>query len=107
MADTFGRHFVDGLEPRLTTPRLGKLYANALTFALPLLKGEVDIVDLMLIEGIRIFYPNLYAEIRGNPDLFLKQAQAQNQNVFAQAPQESPSTPYLSVACLRPLSKNA
>jgi len=90
MADTFGRHFVDGLEPRLTTPRLGKLYANALTFALPLLKDEVDIVDLMLIEGIRIFYPNLYAEIRRNPDLFLKQAQAQNQNALGQAPQESP-----------------
>jgi len=37
-----------------------------------LLKGEVDIVDLMLIEGIRIFYPNLYAEIRGNPVFVLK-----------------------------------
>lgn len=88
MADTFGRHFVDGVEPRLTTPRLAKLYANALTFALPLLKGEVDIVDLMLIEGIRIFYPDLYTEIRSNPDLFLKKAE--NQNAFAQQAQESP-----------------
>jgi hypothetical protein len=70
--DAFVRHFVDGLEPRLQTPRLAKLYANALGFALPLLKGEVDIVDLMLIEGIRVFYPKLYEAIRDQPDLFLR-----------------------------------
>jgi hypothetical protein len=70
--DAFVRHFVDGLEPKLETPRLAKLYTNALTFSLPLLKGEVDIADLMLIEGIRVFYPKLYAAIRANPDLFLQ-----------------------------------
>ncbi|HYM44420.1 MAG TPA: hypothetical protein VET46_16810 [Steroidobacteraceae bacterium] len=47
---------------------------NALAFALPLLKGEAHPVDLMLIEGIRIFYPKLYATIRDNPDEFLKSA---------------------------------
>jgi KAP family P-loop domain len=70
-ADAYGRHFVDGLEPGLDTPRRGKVYVNALTFSLPLLKGEVDPVDLMLIEGIRVFYPKLYFEIRDNEDLFL------------------------------------
>lgn len=69
--DTFVRRFVDGLEQKLATPRLAKLYGNALTFSLPLLKGEADPVDLMLVEGIRVFYPHLYARIRDNPDHFL------------------------------------
>ncbi len=70
----FVRHFVDGIEPQLQTPRQAKLYGNALAFALPLLKGEAHPVDLMLIEGVRVFYPKLYGVIRDNPDLFLKAA---------------------------------
>ncbi len=70
--DAFVRHFIDGIEPRLNTPRQAKLYTNALAFALPILKGEVHPVDHMLIEGIRIFYPKLYANIRDNPEYFLK-----------------------------------
>lgn len=70
--DVFSRHFVDGLEPKLETPRLAKLYTNALMFALPLVKGEVNIAEFMLIEGVRVLYPKLYAAIRENPDLFLK-----------------------------------
>lgn len=70
--DAFVRHFNDGFWPCLQTPRRAKLYANALTFALPILKGEVNPVDLMLIEGIRVFYPALYAGIRDNPELFLR-----------------------------------
>lgn len=70
-ADAFMRHFVDGLERKLTTPRVAKLYTNSLMFALPLLKGEVNTMNLMLIEGIRVLYPTLYAAIRDNPSLFL------------------------------------
>lgn len=70
--DAFIRHFVDGLEPRLSTPRVAKLYTNALMFALPLLKGEVNVMNLMLIEGIRVLYPRLYAAIRDNPAMFLE-----------------------------------
>jgi predicted KAP-like P-loop ATPase len=69
-ADQYVRHFVEGIEPRLQTPRMCKRYANALIFALPILKDEVNPVDLMLIEGIRVFYPALYKFIRKNRDLF-------------------------------------
>lgn len=72
--DAFVRHFIDGLEPQLRTPRQAKRYVNALTFALPILKGEVNPVDQMLIEGVRVFYPLLYATIRDNPDIFLGNA---------------------------------
>lgn len=84
MVDTFTRYFVDGLEHRLTTPRLAKLYSNALTFSLPLLKGEVNVVDLMLIEGVRILYPHLYATIRDNPDAFLKRDENEHRRLFNQ-----------------------
>lgn len=70
----FVRHFVDGLELRLTTPRQAKRYGNALAFALPILKGEVNPVDQMLIEGIRVFYAKLYVLIRENPEIFLGQS---------------------------------
>lgn len=67
----FARHFFDCLEIRIQTPRMAKRYANALVFSLPILKGEVNPVDLMLIEGIRVFYPRLYDVVRSNPEVFL------------------------------------
>jgi len=70
--EAFARHFVDGLEPRVSTPRQAKLYGNGLLFALPILKGEVNPVDQMLVEGIRIFYPHVYDMIRENPEYVLK-----------------------------------
>ncbi len=41
-----------GLLARLQTPRMVKRYSNALVFALPILRGEVNSVDLILIEGM-------------------------------------------------------
>jgi predicted KAP-like P-loop ATPase len=63
--------FDAGLLPRLKTLRTARRYGNILSFALPILKDEVNMVDLILIEGIRIFYPRLYDCIRDNPGVFL------------------------------------
>jgi KAP family P-loop domain len=79
-ADTFTRYFVGGLEPRLGTPRHAKLYVNAVTFALPLLEEEAHPVDLLLMEGIRVFYPKLYLAIRDNAALFLSGGRDPDQN---------------------------
>ncbi|MCO6507027.1 MAG: AAA family ATPase [Snodgrassella sp.] len=57
-------------DEQLCTPRRAKLYGNALLFSLPILKGEVNPVDLMLIEGVRIFYPSLYETIRNHKSFF-------------------------------------
>jgi len=78
--DTFTRYFVGGLEPRLGTPRHAKLYVNAVTFALPLLEEEAHPVDLLLMEGVRIFYPKLYLAIRDNAALFLSGGRDSDQN---------------------------
>ncbi len=69
--DEFVRRFRFGFLPRLQTPRIVNQYANALLFALPILKDEVHPVDQMLVEGMRIFFPGLYEHIRENPDLYL------------------------------------
>lgn len=60
----------DGLARRLTTPRQAIRYGNALRFALPMLKGEVDVVNQMGIEGLRVLYPELYASVRDNKHVF-------------------------------------
>ena len=58
--------FDRGFSLRLDTPRAAKRYGNGLMFALPMLKGEVNIVDLLLIEAVRAFYPTVYDVIRAN-----------------------------------------
>jgi predicted KAP-like P-loop ATPase len=72
-ADAFVVQVAGGLELQLTTPRQARLYANALLFSLPLVDGEVNIVDFLLVEGLRIFYPNLYDAIRDEPALWVAQ----------------------------------
>ncbi|MEG4106598.1 P-loop NTPase fold protein [Microcoleus sp. S13_C5] len=66
----FLTHFIEGLEIRVKTPRMVKRYINALAFSLPILKGEVNSPDLMLIEGMRLFYPVLYDVVKNNPEIF-------------------------------------
>jgi predicted KAP-like P-loop ATPase len=66
-ADIFDKAFLH----RIETPRLAKRFANAMTFALPILGGEVEIIDLILLEAIRAFYPHLYTSIRENEEIFL------------------------------------
>jgi hypothetical protein len=54
----------------LDTPRAAKRYANALAFIMPLLAGEVNPCDVMLLEAVKIFYPSLHAAIRESPESF-------------------------------------
>jgi hypothetical protein len=74
LTDAERRRFSDifdkGFRSVLGTPRLSKRLANVLTFALPLVKGEVDIVDFVLIEAVHAFYPKLYDSIRDNAEIF-------------------------------------
>ena len=78
--NAFARHFIEGLEPRLATARHAKLYINSVTFALPLLEEEAHPVDLLLMEGIRVFYPKMYLAIRENAELFLSGGRNSDQN---------------------------
>ncbi|MEK4907409.1 KAP family P-loop NTPase fold protein [Niallia sp. FSL M8-0099] len=70
-ASDFMYYFTGGLELFFKTPRQVKLYSNILSFSIPLLKKEANIVDLMLIEGIRAFIPSVYNFIKDNREIFL------------------------------------
>lgn len=69
--ERFVHRFSSNLLDRLDTPRLAVRYSNTLSFSLPLLYKEVNTVDLMLIEALKIFYPNYYKFIKERPDFFL------------------------------------
>ncbi|MFL6623125.1 MAG: P-loop NTPase fold protein [Sulfurifustis sp.] len=58
--------FDRGILVRLTTPRAANRFGNALMFALPMLKGEVNMADLLLVEALRAFFPQVYDTIRDN-----------------------------------------
>ncbi|HUT60681.1 MAG TPA: P-loop NTPase fold protein [Phycisphaerae bacterium] len=67
----FVYQFQSGLEVWLNTPRMAKQYGNALLFSVPLVKGEVDPVEFMLVEGLRVLNPILYRFVRDNPAILL------------------------------------
>lgn len=69
------RRFVQqfkNLLPRLNTPRMAIRLGNSISFALPVLNKEVNLGDLMLIESIKVFYPDLYIFIRDNSSYFIQ-----------------------------------
>lgn len=68
---SIGYEFQTSLGYALRTPRQVKRYANAIMFAVPVLKDEVCIRDLLFIEAIRVFYPDLYELIRDNHEAFI------------------------------------
>lgn len=63
---------MNNFNSRLSTPRMAKKYINALNFSIPLLKNEVNTFDLILIEGLRICYPDVYGFIYSNKNLFIQ-----------------------------------
>lgn len=68
----FLRYYRIALEPAVRTLRAGKRYANSVCVTLPLVQDHVNLVDFLLIEGVRVFYPKLHAEIRANLSLFVE-----------------------------------
>jgi hypothetical protein len=53
----------------MATPRAANRYLNAIRFAVPMLKGELDIVDLLVIEQVRVTLPSVYRWISHNKAL--------------------------------------
>jgi predicted KAP-like P-loop ATPase len=68
--EEFINQFTTNVLSKIGTPRLALRYGNALSFSLPLLHGEVNLVDLMLIEATKVFYPQYYNFIKHNSNYF-------------------------------------
>jgi predicted KAP-like P-loop ATPase len=71
-AEQFVTVFDKSFRQMLSSPRAVKRYSNMLNFALPILKGEVNMLDLIIIEGVRAFFPTVYETVRTEFEAFLK-----------------------------------
>jgi predicted KAP-like P-loop ATPase len=70
-ANRFIFRFNSNILQRLETPRMAVRYSNTVSFSLPLLNKEVNTVDLMLIEALKVFYPEHYKFVKDNSDYFI------------------------------------
>lgn len=66
----WGNVFWDGIDYFLNTMRNVKHLTNALKVTYPPVKREVNPVDFIVIETLRVFSSDIYELIRSNPDMF-------------------------------------
>ena len=62
--------FFDGIDPLIKVPRDIVRLTNTLSVTYPAVCGEVNPVEFIALEAIRIFLPDLYEIIRTNPERF-------------------------------------
>ena len=63
----FWRH----LGPHIGTPRMAKRIVNAVEFAVPLVAGEVNVTDFLLMETIRVLFPAVHKKMPDFKDALL------------------------------------
>nr|WP_199332130.1 P-loop NTPase fold protein [Anabaena lutea] len=62
--------YLQGIEHFITTPRSIRRLINTLMVTYPAVKGEVNSVDFLAIETIRVFCPLIYNVVRHNSEIF-------------------------------------
>jgi len=62
--------FHDGIDPLIQVPRDIVRITNTLAVTYPAVRGEVNPVDFIALEVLRVFLPSLYDVIRTNQDKF-------------------------------------
>ena len=60
----------DGIDALIQVPRDVVRLTNTLAVTYPAVRGEVNAVDFIALEALRVFQPSLYDVIRSNPDRF-------------------------------------
>ena len=71
----WGNVYFDGIDPFIKTVRDVKRLTNAIRVTYPSVKGEVNAVDFIAIETLRVFCPKVYAVIKNNPNMFCGNSQ--------------------------------
>lgn len=66
----------DGIDPLIRVPRDIVRVSNALAVTYPGVAAEVNLVDFIAVEIIRVFLPSLYETLRANPDKFAGHSRA-------------------------------
>ncbi|WP_027174624.1 KAP family P-loop NTPase fold protein [Desulfovibrio aminophilus] len=62
--------FHDGIDPLIKVPRDVVRFTNTLSVTYPAVRGEVNPVDFIALEAIRVFLPDLYDLVRTNQARF-------------------------------------
>ena len=62
--------FHDGIDPLIQVPRDVVRFTNTLSVTYPAVRGEVNPVDFIALEAIRVFLPDLYGVVRANSERF-------------------------------------
>ncbi len=62
--------FRDGIDPLIQVPRDVVRFTNTLSVTYPAVRGEVNPVDFIALEAVRVFLPDLYGVVRANPERF-------------------------------------
>lgn len=66
----WGNVFLEGIDKFLESPRDVVRFTNAVAVTFPAVMGEVNPVDFIAIESLRIFAPEVYEAIRSNREMF-------------------------------------
>lgn len=66
--------YFDGLDALFKKPRDVVRFINSLSITYPAVAGEVNVVDFIAIEALRLFSPRSYAVIREHPERFSGEA---------------------------------
>lgn len=67
----WGNVFLGGIEYYIDTVRKVNQLTNAIKVSYTAVKGEVNPIDFVAIETLRVFRSEIYHIIRGNPDMFV------------------------------------
>jgi len=62
--------FHDGIDPLIQVPRDVVRFTNTLSVTYPAVRGEVNPVDFIALEALRVFLPGLYDVVRTNQGKF-------------------------------------
>ena len=66
----WGNVFLEGINEFIAKPRDIIRLTNTLSITYPAVEGEVNTVDFIAIESLRVFCPRIYNVIRNNPQVF-------------------------------------
>ena len=77
----------EGINLFINTFRDLKRLINTIRITYPSVKGEVNAVDFIAIETIRVFCPKVYNIIKNNPDMFCGHKDSGNYSISSQSTQ--------------------
>jgi hypothetical protein len=65
--------YLSNLRNLFSNMRNIKRYLNAVEFTLPSMRNEVSLMDFLIFEMVRVFYPAVYDDIKASPWIYIPQ----------------------------------